>query len=476
MYVSPKERSDLTPFSWQTGFPEIFSAGGFDAIIGSFPNGPLEPKEWIQQYFQRHYAVYEPGIDRSAYFIEAGLPLLRSGGSLGFCMSDDWLRGRAGGPLRMLLKTTEIGEIVDFPGSERRKNPPGLCIVRVINRAATPKKFTAVIANPLIAGDLAAYTKLHGFPVDPVALPDGGWAFSDSRAENLLKKIAGSGTPFENFVMGQVHAGIVVDPEFVINGTTRDQILRADPRAKPFIRPLISCTKIGRYRIFTGDQFVIFVPRGWTRAHPASATNPWRWFKRRHPSIARQLRRAGADRRIPGEHKDLWWEGGGLITSKEPRQGILFSALFQNPAFAYDPGIAIVDETVNVIESSSLYLLGLLNSRLIAFFLNYLRNVSGTASGSFSRDELMSVPIYTPDLDDPDDRARHDRMIALVTRMNHLEKKRVATNEETAAIRIQKEIRAVDRKIDALVYDLYSLTPDEISFAESAAMSLDSLS
>jgi hypothetical protein len=474
MYLSPRERHDLNPFPWQAGFPEITASGGFDAVIGDFPGGPPDQKEWVHQYLQRHYAVYDPAIDRSAYFVEAGFPLLRPGGSLACCMSDSWLRGRTGAPLRDFLKTKEIGEIVDFPGPDGKKNGTGLCVLRLVNRPAGPKKFTATVASPAFTGDLDAHVKLHGFPVDPAMLPDGGWALRDSRREDLLAKLAKAGTPLEDVVMGQVHAGIVVDPAFVIDAATRDQLLRADPRCKFLIRPLVSGTNIGRYRIAAIDRFVLLVSRGWTRAHPASAINPWRWFKRRHPSVARHLRQAGADRKIPDGPEDLWWEGGGCgwcAGSPELRPGIFFPARFRNPAFAYDPGRVIADETVNAIESSSLYLLGLLNSRLIAFVLNGKRNGSEAGPDFFSRDDLVEVPVYTPDLDDPADCARHDRMVLLISRMIGLEKKRESARDEAAALRIQNEIVATGRKIDALVYDLYNLTKEEITIVGAATLS-----
>jgi hypothetical protein len=427
--------------------------------------------DWVHRYLQRYYAVYDPAIDRSAYFVEAGFPLLRPGGSLACCMSDGWLRGRTGAPLRDFLKTKEIGEIVDFPGPGGKKAGAGLCILRIVNRVAGPENFTAAVAGPTFAGDIAAYVKLHGFPVDPATLPDGGWALRDSRRENLLAKLVEAGTPLEDVVMGQVHAGIAVDPAFVIDAATRARLLRADPRCKSLIRPLVSGTNIGRYGIAAVDRFVILVPQGWTRAHPASATNPWRWFKRRHAAVARHLRQAGADRKIPDGPEDLWWKGGGCdrcAGSPETRPGIFFPARFRDPVFSYDPGRVIADETVNVIESSSLYLLGLLNSRLIAFILNTTRNESGAGREFFSRDDLMAVPVYTPDLDEPADRARHDRVVLMVSRIIGLAKNRESARDEPSALRIQNEIAVTDRKIDALVYDLFHLTKEEIAIVVSA--------
>ena len=160
---------------------------------------------------------------------------------------------------------------------------------------------------------------------------------------------------------------------------------------------------------------------------------------------------------------------------REPRACAqeFFSRPGSYPAFAYDPGQIIADETVNVIESSSPYLLGLLNSRLIAYVLNNTRNGSGDQPEFFPRHYLLDIPIYTPDLDDPVDRDRHDRMVKLVTRMFNLKKKEEAARDEHKVVHMRNEIAALDRKIDALVYDLYELTQEEISVVESAVLSYE---
>ena len=132
MFCPVRERHTLNPFAWPGEFPEIFAAGGFDAMISNPPEGLPEQKEWIQRYLQRHYAVYDPEVDLSAFFVEKGLVLLRPGGTLCFSMSDRWFRGRAGSPLRSLLTTNQIEEIVDLPGSGGVLDEKGINILRLI--------------------------------------------------------------------------------------------------------------------------------------------------------------------------------------------------------------------------------------------------------------------------------------------------------------------------------------------------------
>ena len=76
------------------------------------------------------------------------------------------------------------------------------------------------------------------------------------------------------------------------------------------------------------------------------------------------------------------------------------------------------------------------------------------------------LPIRTIAFDDPADVARHDRMVALVEGMLELHQ-RLATAQLPQEKRLlQQQIEAVDKAIDALVYELYGLTAEEIAVVE----------
>jgi hypothetical protein len=79
---------------------------------------------------------------------------------------------------------------------------------------------------------------------------------------------------------------------------------------------------------------------------------------------------------------------------------------------------------------------------------------------------LVQLPIRTIDFSDPEDMARHDRMVKLVERM-------LALHERLAEARIERErtvighqIEVSARQIDRLVYDLYGPTEVEITVVE----------
>ena len=79
---------------------------------------------------------------------------------------------------------------------------------------------------------------------------------------------------------------------------------------------------------------------------------------------------------------------------------------------------------------------------------------------------LMPIPIRTMNFDDPADMARHDKMVALLERMLALHKKLAAATIPADKQLYQRQIEATDRQIDALVYELYGLTEEEIGVVE----------
>ena len=63
--------------------------------------------------------------------------------------------------------------------------------------------------------------------------------------------------------------------------------------------------------------------------------------------------------------------------------------------------------------------------------------------------------------------ARHARMVALVKRMIDLHQRHAAEANPQVKTMLQRQIDATDQQIDALVYELYGLTDEEIGIVEA---------
>ncbi|MFA6226269.1 MAG: class I SAM-dependent methyltransferase [Methanoregula sp.] len=463
------ERHRINPVYWKNAFPEVMGAGGFDAVLGNLPDGPLQPHEWVHRYFQRHYSVYHQQADRPAYFIERGLSLLSPGGTLGCIAGNRWLRAKSGTPVRKFLLQYQIEEITDSGTEAEDKLHPSLCVV-LITRHPPSHPFFAALLDLNSTEPLEQQVRMGRFPLDQAMLGAGGWIFSDTRVQDLLTKVRSASTPLKEVVIGRVHHGIItgLDEAFVIDARQGNELLGASPKNGALVRPFLSAGEIVRYGSPPVSRSIIFIPQGWTTSHAGDQAG-WQWLKKKYPAIARHLK-PHAERAKERRHQgDFWWEclcELGVFEKDRPR--IFFSGSGELPVFTFDAGAAIPDRHTRFISSSSLSLLAVLNSRLCAFILRITADEVPGKKRTHVWGRIAALPIYTTDFDNPDDRARHDRMVTLVTGMlelqNHLG---LAKTDQEKRI-ITQEIGSIDRQIDSLVYGLYGLSMEEIAVVEDA--------
>ena len=124
------------------------------------------------------------------------------------------------------------------------------------------------------------------------------------------------------------------------------------------------------------------------------------------------------------------------------------------------------------IGSSDPYLLALLNSRLMWFCISSLSIPFGTRAGKFRYrliyQYMKNLPVIPP-TEGGDQLAGVQAQIAVIgERLSHvvptLSEGR-APQDHTAMVR---EVAALERRLDCLVYGLYGLTDDEIDLVESS--------
>jgi hypothetical protein len=115
---------------------------------------------------------------------------------------------------------------------------------------------------------------------------------------------------------------------------------------------------------------------------------------------------------------------------------------------------------------SPAYLLGLMNSTLISFVATRRFTAYKKLFPQFNQSTVEQLPIRTINFTDPADVARHDRMVQLVEAMLALHRHKAAARTQAEQDLYQRQIEVTDRQIDALVYELYGLTADEIAIVE----------
>jgi hypothetical protein len=378
------------------------------------------------------------------------------------------------------LLTKQIEEIVDFgdlPVFKTATTYP--CIIRVSNNKPA-KEFCVSKVETLNFPDLDGYVMEHRHPMDQHTLTDGGWTLGDKRTENLLKKLQSVGTPLEEYVMGELYSGIKTgfDSAFVIDENTKNKLIKEDFKSAEVIKPYLAGRDIKRYHTLPEGKYLIFIPWHFPLHNDSSincaSKRAENEFKKQYPAIYDHLIqfKEQLQNRNPTETgvRYEWYalqRFGSNYSSEFEKPKIMYVKFQVKPSFTFDEGVHYPNTAIFSIVKKDLPLLGILNSKLGWFLISsYCTRIQNGYQLIFQY--LGKIPIYTIDFDKPDDKARHDRLVTLVTEMLELHKHHSQAKTDQEKRLITQEIESTDRQIDSLVYGLYGLTADEIAVVEES--------
>jgi hypothetical protein len=387
------------------------------------------------------------------------------------------MRANYGAPLRKWLREQGLELVVDFGALPVFPEATTYtCIIR-IRKGKPSETFGVVKADTLQFDSLAAYVQGHRYGVRRESLEDGGWSLSDEGTAALLKKLRQMGAPLKEYVNGRIYYGVKTgfNEAFVIDAATRERLIAEDPKSAGLIKPFLAGRDIKRYEPPTSDHFLIFTRRGIDI--------------KRYPAVESHLKRF-KERLLP-KPKD--WTGGvwkgrkpGTYQWYEIQDAVDYYAEFEKPkilwpgisaevaAFTFDESGFYGNDNNQIIVTDDRYVLGILNSSLMKLALI---NICDKVQGGFYRlkiSYISQLPIRAIDFAVPEDKARHDRIVALVERMLRLHKEPPEPAPPEENERHLREIAATDAEIDALVCDLYSLTAEEIRILEESGRTTDS--
>ena len=467
--MGQEEIDRINPFDWEKEFLEIFRRGGFSVVIGNPPYVRQEGLGEFKGYFQKHYKVYQGTADLYAYFIERGVSLLREGGIFSYIVANKWMRANYGLPLRAWLKEQCIEEIIDFEDLQVFQGATTYpCIIR-ITKSKPHTSFEVTQIKTLEFQNLSDYVKENHYNVNQLVLDDKGWFLTDERTQALLSRLKALGVPLSDYLSGKIYYGIKtgLNEAFVIDGSTKERLIAEDARSAELIKPFLAGRDIKRYEMPANDKYLILMPRGWTRERSENSKDAFGWFRQNYPAIANHLQpfsEAAEKRYDKGEH---WWELRACDYYDEfENQKIIYPNICKRPEFTFDQNGIYTNQKCFIIPTNNMYLLGMLNSSTTYFLF---RSILPKLRGDFYEPSYVyfkDFPIRTIDFSNSADAARHDRMVSLVDQMLSLHKQLHEARTPHEQTGLQRQIEAIDGQIDALVYELYGLTEEEIKIVE----------
>lgn len=419
-----EERLRINAFDWRAEFREAFEDGGFSVVIGNPPYGASLSVEEMQ-HLRRVYVSQT--TDTYALFIEKSAFLLRQSGLFGMIVQSGWVSAPASTKLRQLFVSTfkplafasmpydVFGAYVDTSIVIAERLAPHVSL-RSLGHAPTTLVVFPPRAKVASLEDFARYAKTTD-ACRWVASDHDEFLVTLSGAESsLIAKLHGTGSRFAD----------VTD------------IQRGVTPFKLSDRPLPQ----NSYRAFNGTVRRYRLTRG----DPA--------YIRYDESLA--------------EYKPPRYFMGPRLLLRE-----LISRQFQLQA-AYTDKDFITNKSMQSILIASghhdlRYLLGVLNSRLLSWFFLAISSVG--RRDDFPKivlKQTRELPLPAVDPTTAVGKRLHAKMVELVEAMLELQKSLVSARTPNEKAALERQIAATDGQIDALVYELYGLTDDEIKIVEEA--------
>ena len=461
-----KRAQRVNVFDWHEEFPEIFKAGGFDAVIGNPPWGALFEEEELEYLRQRNSDIIVRMIDSFMYFVYKSRKVIKAGGNFGMILPDVLLYQTDNRKLReFLLNNFKIINILNMGNVFDKVTRPA-CIL-ILEQGQSPKHIVKVLDlsesiktdKPFEIWNEQHYLHLTQDSIRKITASL--FVTTNITQYEILTKIQKIKTaPLHEFVDEDgIQRGVSPDLKeaFLVNIETAKKL---NFEALILRKVLTGGKQVKKYSIEEPDLLLIYTRRGDNFKELPNICRYIDKFKERitckevkqnkHPIYA--LHRAREEKIFLKEEKLI-----GVITGDA-----IILALDEEQYFVTD-GLYVF--SVRKPENTR-YLMGVLNSKFFVFIYRLLTLEKGRVLAQVKPTILEQLPIRTIDFSDPMDKARHDRMVQFVEQMLTLHKQLPEAKTSHEQTLIQRQIDATDRQIDKLVYELYELTPEEIAIVE----------
>ncbi|MEI6456313.1 MAG: TaqI-like C-terminal specificity domain-containing protein, partial [bacterium] len=459
----------IKPFSWEKNFPQVFSRGGFDVVIGNPPYVRQELLGDLKNYFRQKYRVYHGTADLYSYFFERGIGLLNDHGIFGIIVANKWMRAAYGEPLRKWLKNQNIKEITDFGDLQVFQGATTYPSIFICGKGPVEPAIGVTTVKTLEFDSLPEYISENRTIIDQSSLDDSGWNLGSESEQQLLSKIRLAGIPLGEYVKGKIYRGVLtgLNEAFVIDEATRQRLVAEDPRSAGVIKPFLAGRDIKRYQVPVSDKYLIFTRRGIRIDQYPAIKNYLLQFKKQLMPRPLDFQGDKWPGRKPGSYK--WYEIQDAVDyyPEFEKPKILFAEIATKGQFTPDETNFYSDTTSYILGTADKFLLGILNSNVCNYFFS---KISSSIRGGFfrwKRQYVELIPIVKINQQEELSNSLHATIISNVDLMLQLNKELKLATLPDQKEQLSARIGHTDEKINRLVYHLYGLTDEEILMVEN---------
>ena len=462
--IKDKEIEKDFVFDWEKEFPEVFKNGGFDIVIGNPPYVRQETIKEIKPYLEQNYKVYTGVADLYCYFYELGYNLLKDNGYLGFITSNKWFRAKYGEKLReFLLSNTEFYNIVDYNGTK-------------VFEGATVDSNILIFKKNRVKNSIFSLQIADTIPIEyeQEKLSKESFIFINQNEDSIKEKIERIGKPLKEWDIN-INRGITtgLNDAFIIDKETKDKLLEEDYKNSEIIKPLLRGKDIEKYNINYADFYLINSHNGKAGKGAIDIENyPQikKWLERFEPKLSKRADKGKTPFNLRNCAYLKEFEKEKIVWQRVTKENTF--ALAEKDTFILD-SMAFLSN----IEKEKKYLLGILNSKLIYFYLNQYTHKYGNNGFLLSNQyvEKLTIKPYNNEIElenKVDLILENNKKLSSYKELLGRAKKNKKYDEiidlEKLVEKTQDEIKKLDYEINQMVYKIYELTVDEIKIIENS--------
>ena len=420
-------------------------ADGFDVVIGNPPYVSHDKiSSQVKPTLGSAYESYKPFADLYCYFIERAAKLQKDGGVSALITSNSFLKAEYGALIRNYLRrNTVLLQVLNIENSQVFDNVIVNVAITITRKAAPNHDDLCLVASgALSSNDSYDLIDAKSFTVSQSYFDRNSWNLVEPGIHDIQQKIESVGK-----TLGQlgtkIRLGIATgsNEAFVINEQQKEAFHKASRGNSDIIKPILRGRDIQRYNYTIPGLYVLLTKNGVD-------------VERDYPDVYKYLDSFGDSFRNRGAQGKHWTNLRACSFFDDfKKEKIVWIELNDTGRFA------LCNEEVYLLNSAyfllppkgvnSKFLLGILNSSTIRFYLDQIAGTSGMGTNRWINNYVKEFPIPSAT------RNQQEPIIGLVDRI--LKAKAIDADADTSEI---------EEEIDWLVYDLYGLINAEVAVVE----------
>lgn len=455
-------------FSWEKEFSSVIKKGGFDIIIGNPPYvKEYTDRESFENVKKGNLAKYYQGkMDLWYFFVCFGLDILKENGKLGFIAPNNWITNAGASILRnKILTDSKILKYIDFGdfrvfleagiqtmvfilNKEKINEDYEIDYYKILNKNIDKENLIDFLYNGKINSDIK-----HIKSNISLNMKNNLISFVNDENINILDKIKNAG----NFHLldNEIGQGIVGAPDkcFII-----DNINNFTDDEKKFIKPFF--TGIERYKYELPSKYIIYLSdKNFKNEKLSNYKNLYEHFK----PYKKLLEESKIKYKTPNKPYYYLHRERDENMFKSGNEKIISVGRTDKPKFVYTLEDFYGSRALFFITTKRIdlkYLIGILNSRLVYFWL-YNKGKKQGDQLQVDKEPLLNIPICNTD-----NEQLKNKLINFVNEMIECNQRLINEKNPDSINRIKNDIADIDSFIDKTVYSIYNISEEERKIIE----------